>query len=246
MIFATEVRLSQLLLAICAHGCVFQGWHMDCLQPPLEDSPPGRWHCPMCPPLVPGPDGLEYYHSPGQESQLIEDDEPEESMDPSSSRSHASNKRKGKQKVITTDDSDSDVDMDEDEEGGGSTIPKIRRRKKSYRKSRAKGRQDSDDDEASSPAPPKRPRLHVTSPVAPRPRMVVRIRLPAKGKGKVREDSLGPQKGLFDDILGVDDRDTTKTTVEFMDKQRFERSRLAAEVSSPTHDSQSAYSNAVL
>jgi hypothetical protein len=61
--------------------------------------------------------------------------------------------------------------------------------------------------------------------------MIVRLRLPAKNKGKGREDDDGPQKGLFDDILGADDRDTTKTTVEFGDKQRFERSRLVAEVS---------------
>ena len=61
--------------------------------------------------------------------------------------------------------------------------------------------------------------------------MVVRLRLPAKGKGKGREVDDGPPKGLFDDILGPEDRDTTKTTVEFGDKQRFERSRVAAEVS---------------
>lgn len=33
---------------------------MDCLQPPLEEEPPGQWHCPLCPPLdilPPGPDG---------------------------------------------------------------------------------------------------------------------------------------------------------------------------------------------
>ncbi|KAF8274749.1 hypothetical protein EI94DRAFT_1712954 [Lactarius quietus] len=25
-----------------------RGWHMDCLTPPLQDSPPGKWHCPSC------------------------------------------------------------------------------------------------------------------------------------------------------------------------------------------------------
>jgi hypothetical protein len=29
------------------------GWHMACLQPPLEQAPTGIWHCPMCPPLPP-------------------------------------------------------------------------------------------------------------------------------------------------------------------------------------------------
>ncbi|KAG9315248.1 acyl-CoA N-acyltransferase [Chiua virens] len=36
-----------------------RGWHMDCLQPPLDEEPPGQWHCPLCPPfhfLPPHPD----------------------------------------------------------------------------------------------------------------------------------------------------------------------------------------------
>lgn len=177
---------------------------------------------------------MEYYPSPGQESRLLEENDPEESMDPSSSRTHATNtyKGKGKRKAAPTDDSDSDVDMEETDAGeGSSVVPKTRRRRASYKKGGGRTRLDSDDDEASSPAPPKRPRILVASPVVPRPRMVVRLRLPAKGKGKGREVDDGPPKGLFDDILGPEDRDTTKTTVEFGDKQRFERSRVAAEVS---------------
>ena len=217
---------------------------MDCLRPPLEDSPPGRWHCPMCPQLVQGPDGMEYYPSPDQETQLLEDDEPEESMDPSSSQPHANTyNRKGKQKAVPTDDSDSDMDMDEGADGDSLVAPKSKRRKP-YKKTRGKGGQNSGDDEVSSTAPGKRPRIHVTSPVASRPRMVVRLRLPPKGKGKGREDD-DSQKGLFDDILGVDDRDTTKTAVEFGDKQRFEKSRLVTEVSRLNHNAQSSYSNIV-
>jgi hypothetical protein len=218
---------------------------MDCLQPPLEDSPPGRWHCPMCPPLVQGPDGMEYYPSPDQETQLPEDDEPEESMDPSSSQLHANKyNRKGKQKAVPIYDSDSDVDMDGGDEDGVSLVAAKNKRRKPYKKNRGKGGQNSGDDEVSSTAPGKRPRIHVTSPVASRPRMVVRLRLPAKGKGKGREDD-DSQKGLFDDILGVDDRDTTKTAVEFGDKQRFERSRLVAEVRSLNHNAQPPNSNIV-
>jgi hypothetical protein len=197
----------------------------------------------MCPPLVEGPDDIEYYRSPGQGSNAVEENEQEELMDPSSSRSRPY-KRSGKQKTIATDDYDFDMDMDEDV-GGGSVVHQSRRRKKSH-KSRAGGRRDSDDDEASSPVSPKRSRLRVTSPAAPRPRMVVRIRLPAKGKGKARDDSLGPQKGLFDDILGADERDTTKTTVEFVDKQRFERSRQAAEVNRPARNVQFTQANPII
>jgi hypothetical protein len=58
----------------------------------------------------------------------------------------------------------------------------------------------------------------------------IRLRLPALGKGKAREDDEEHRKGMFDDILSVEERDTSKSAVEFADKQRFEKSRLASEV----------------
>jgi hypothetical protein len=63
--------------------------------------------------------------------------------------------------------------------------------------------------------------------------MVVRLKLPAQGKGKEREDSSDeePSKGLFDEILTPEDRDTSRTGIIHNDKLRFERSRQAAEVS---------------
>jgi hypothetical protein len=63
--------------------------------------------------------------------------------------------------------------------------------------------------------------------------MVVRLRLPAQGKGKEKEDSSDeePLKGLFDDILTPEDRDTSRTAISHADKFKFERSRQAAEVS---------------
>jgi hypothetical protein len=62
--------------------------------------------------------------------------------------------------------------------------------------------------------------------------MVVRLRLPVQGKGKEREDSTDDElsKGLFDDMLTPEDRDTSKTAITQADKLRFERSRQAAEV----------------
>jgi hypothetical protein len=62
--------------------------------------------------------------------------------------------------------------------------------------------------------------------------MVVRLRLPAPGKGKEREESSDeePTKSLFDDILTPEDRDTSRTAIVQADKIRFERSRQAAEV----------------
>ncbi|KAL0954610.1 hypothetical protein HGRIS_003570 [Hohenbuehelia grisea] len=28
-----------------------RGWHRDCLTPPLDETPQGKWHCPECPPV---------------------------------------------------------------------------------------------------------------------------------------------------------------------------------------------------
>jgi hypothetical protein len=63
--------------------------------------------------------------------------------------------------------------------------------------------------------------------------MVVRLRLPVQGKGKEKEDSSDeePLKGLFDDILTPEDRDTSRTAIAHADKLKFERSRQAADVS---------------
>jgi hypothetical protein len=63
--------------------------------------------------------------------------------------------------------------------------------------------------------------------------MVVRLRLPAQGKGKEREESSDeePPKGFFDDILTPEDRDISKTAITQADKLRFERSRQTTEVS---------------
>ena len=201
---------------------------MDCLQPPLEESPPGRWHCPLCPPLTESSNGLEYYNP-----DLIEEitDSSPSLLNPSSS------KRQGKRKATSADD-DEDV-MDEDLDDGSSFVaptPQSRRRRKPSKKGGSR-HHDSDDEDDGSSSPivsPKRPRIRITSPIASRPRMVVRLRLPNKGKGHERDEDEGPQKGLFDDILAPDDRDTSKTVVEAGDKHRFEKSRAAAEV---RHDS---------
>lgn len=83
----------------------------------------------------------------------------------------------------------------------------------------------------------------------------VRLRIPQKGKrknlkGKRREitgddqddgggeetdgDGDGRTKGMFDDVLGEAERDTSKTVILQSDKGRFERSRVGAEVCSFT------------
>jgi hypothetical protein len=55
--------------------------------------------------------------------------------------------------------------------------------------------------------------------------------LPSKGKGKAREEEdEDEKKGMFDEYLSAEDRETSKTTVLVSDKERFEKSRAIAEV----------------
>ncbi len=75
--------------------------------------------------------------------------------------------------------------------------------------------------------------------------MVVRLKLPPgkdKGKGRARaedigtdDDNFGARKGMFDDILNGEERDTSKTIVLNNDRERFERSRMVADVRCSFH-----------
>jgi hypothetical protein len=196
---------------------------MDCLRPPLSESPPGKWHCPMCPPL----DANAMLYS---ETQLDPNALPfRDSSVASSSRSVPRYKNKGKGRAIFTDESEADLDAQE-----SPSAVKGRAKQKYSRKGKARAiSDDDDDDELPVRRQPKKVRMRVRSPSPPPyPRMVVRLRLPGRGKGKDREEEES-RKGMFDDILGVEERDTSKTTVIWADKQRFERSRLLADVSKP-------------
>ncbi|TFK40263.1 hypothetical protein BDQ12DRAFT_711658 [Crucibulum laeve] len=72
---------------------------------------------------------------------------------------------------------------------------------------------------------PKRKRRRDSTPPVHYPR--VRLLPPQKSKGKEREED--EPRGLFDDILKPEERDTAKTTITTQDKDKFERSRAIAE-----------------
>ena len=102
-------------------------------------------------------------------------------------------------------------------------------------------RQEGEDEETSpvTPMPPRRLRIRVPSP-APTPvanhAPSIRLRVPARGKGKAREDAPEePEHGLFDEILSVEDRDVRETSIKDNDMLRFEHSRTSAEVRSVWH-----------
>jgi hypothetical protein len=192
---------------------------MDCLSPPLQDSPPGKWHCPSC---THNPSGIceAVPQTPlGEESSQVEHFRESSVASTSSSEIlQPRPPRRGKRRAITPNVSDRNTDMSE-----SPHLPRGRMRiltRKAVVHS----------------SPIKRPQLKITPPRPPESpprRMIVRLRLPAQGKGKEREDSSDdePVKGLFDEILTPEDRDTSRTGIIHGDKLRFERSRQAAEVS---------------
>lgn len=150
------------------------------------------------------------------------------------SKSKGKGRGKGKAKATATDESEEDVDVEIEIEDTPKVV-RPRGRPKSVRKSTIPKEAQYTDEEpppSSPPRHPKRARVREQSPVAP-PLPRVRLRLPShKARGKEREREEEEPKGFFDDILAPDERDTTKTSITNMDKQRFERSRVSAEVSS--------------
>jgi hypothetical protein len=191
---------------------------MDCLTPPLQDSPPGKWHCPHC---THNPSGIceAVPQTPLEEEDHLQVEQPRESSVASTSSSEVIQSRpsrRGKRRAATPNLSERNTDVSE------SPLPG--RTRTLTRKATVHS------------SPIKRPQLKITPPRPPESpprRMVVRLRLPALGKGKEREESSDeePSKGLFDDILTPEDRDTSKTAITQADKLRFERSRQTAEVS---------------
>jgi hypothetical protein len=192
---------------------------MDCLTPPLQDSPPGKWHCPSC---TRNPSGIcEAVPPTPLEEVPLQVEQPRESSVASTSSSdvvQSRTPRRGKRRAATPTLSEHNIDASE-----SPPLPSSRTRTLT-RKAMV------------NYSPIKRPQLKITPPRPPESpprRMVVRLRLPALGKGKEREESSDeePTKGLFDDILTPEDRDTSRTTITQADKLKYERSRQAAEVS---------------
>lgn len=214
------------------HLTIIIGWHMDCVHPQIQEPPNGKWHCQECPPL---PLENEYAHlqsdvflpqqppatPTGRESSVASSSR---SIAPAKSPTKPRGKGKGKAKITTDSDSE-EIDIEET-----PVTARGRGRPKPVKKTKpraSKAAQYSDDNEPSLVSS-KRIKMQQSPPIQPLPR--VRLRLPTqKGKGKEREEDEVP-KGLFDEILSAEDRDTAKTSITYSDQQRFERSRMVAEV----------------
>lgn len=209
---------------------------MDCLQPPLEGAPTGKWHCPRCPPLSfpeflqppPPPEIQAEFHILTDQGSPSNFQHIRASSIASTSYSHepqtrAATSRKGKGKAIFTDESEIES-------------PLTRRQHRIRMDSKGKGRMSETEEEepetdATSRAM-KRMKLKLgTQPPTPS-RMVVRLKLPPKSKGKEREEEELPRKDVFEDLLLAEDRDTSRTLIDANDKTRYEKSRTQAEVRS--------------
>ncbi|KAF8558205.1 hypothetical protein OG21DRAFT_1595586 [Imleria badia] len=195
-----------------------RGWHMDCLQPPLEEEPPGQWHCPLCPPLEllpPDPDYTLAQHGAFPQAGL---DYPTGISDPDGPRSDPL--RADPEVDIQADDSSTDKSTDSDSDSDSTVSGPTPSRPHLVKKKRPAQRVI----ETQTPRPAKRMRIKVRSPPPP---LIVRLRLPPKGKGKEREDDM--ELNIFEDLLPPAERDTSKTTIDSSDRARFEKSRLSAE-----------------
>ena len=226
---------------------------MDCLQPPLDEAPAGTWYCPLCEGastqdihFVPQPDvhyptkappatelPIPSHPTPGPEHPTKL---PPEHIAALRSSSVASSSRLTDRRrhgtVGVTDESEMDVDGE-----ATPTATRSKNKKKQRPKGKTPMRDDSEVEEATPAARShKRPRVRLSSPAPPssptqKSGTGLRIRLPLRDKGKARDDdSSDPPKGMFDDILSPEDRDTAETNILPADKQRFEKSRVAAEV----------------
>lgn len=190
------------------------GWHMDCLQPPLEEAPPGTWHCPMCPAshFSLQPESSERQGSVVSAAGTdLQGRVVEPKVDVENDNSDDS---------LSDDSSDSDSDSGSDDTNAVQT-PTLKQRPNKRIKKPPKRKM-----EQPTPRPVKR--IRVRSPI-PRP-LVVRLRIPPKGKGKEREDD--PDRNIFEDLLSTTDRDMSKTGISESDRIRFEKSCLVAEVCS--------------
>ena len=221
---------------------------MSCFVPPFREPPEGSWNCPSCPPVGSEPilADAQFEQSPGLEA--IPQPSPARESSVASSSRHVlpSPDAPESEPVLTSDASEAEVDPVDD------PTPRKKTKARKSRKGKQVAREDDEEQEPSpvTPMPAiRRLRIRVTSP-APQPveneTPTIRLRVPPRGKGKAREDAPEePERGLFDDVLSVEDRDVRDTSIKDADVQRFERSRATAEVRFRPHILTASCSSAV-
>ncbi|TCD59865.1 hypothetical protein EIP91_011280 [Steccherinum ochraceum] len=159
-------------------------------------------------------------------------------------------RRKGKARAITIEDSEADAEGEveveiEEVDVEKTPIPAATKKKRgrpfgsSTRKAPIPTKEPTAEPEPARPvrnvrlliSTPVQPPPPVPPPSPPRPTPMIRLKLTARTvKGKEREEEPDEaKKGMFDDLLNAEDRDTVQTTILNGDKVRFEKSRAEAE-----------------
>ncbi|KAF9000600.1 hypothetical protein BDQ17DRAFT_1245247 [Cyathus striatus] len=223
---------------LTCNECGRSGWHMDCLDPPVQEAPEGKWCCPMC--SIQPQEALLYIqsngvprfsHQPKTLTPALESPVASSSrLAPVTPKDKTQKKRKtygskskGKPPVVNvTEESDVEEDVD-------LLDTPMTTRSRTRPKSTKKRKRHEHEAISMVPRTSKRKRAREVSPAAVLPRVRLRLTTTLKDKGKARADGEESPIGLFDDILGADDRDTKKTIIGVDDKTMFERSRIIAE-----------------
>jgi hypothetical protein len=211
-----------------------RGWHMYCMQPQLDESPPGKWFCPACTDMPAGhcaePDPIPALEQPPDSDAPAREHSVASSSrapPPLDARRTRSSRRKAKTAAVES-DADADADADTDVDLTNTPVRRPHATPQSIRKSARKPRPPVE----RSPSPlQKRPRLKLTAPQPPlssHKRVVLKV----SAKGKEREESPDEEipNDIFEDILDEKDRDTARTSITNADKLRFDKSRAIAEV----------------
>ena len=178
------------------------GWHLDCMVPPLENPPDGRWHCPHCPPLSPPDDGTNTQvpsastsaprrdNSVASSSRSAIDEQAQISK--SNLKKRSTRKSRNSQKPVAASEG-SDHQPEEDELPQIVSAPRRRGRPPKYLKAH------EDTPVVESPTKKRKRPPSPTPPSESVPR--VRLRLPQRAtKGKEREEE-DPPRGVFEYVL---------------------------------------------
>jgi hypothetical protein len=215
------------------------------MDPPLDEPPDGEWHCPQCPPVIPGHVQMldvQYLQGNGQLNSndpidLTREASPSpvvETLSASTRRGKRKVGRKGKGRasraVPAADPSEAGEDVEIEVDDTPVITPRVSiKPRKSGTRQRAPSSEEEEPVNTPVRAPRRRRSTQIPATPPPATSLRVRLRIPVRGKGKEREEDEASH-GLFDDILSPEERDTSKTTITNTDKLYFERSRVTAEV----------------
>lgn len=228
---------------------------MDCLKPPLTSTPIGKWACPSCPDVEFPPESAPQPSSSRHPSAVTET---RVTMSPPANCTHnelphleppvTRSTGKGKQRMVEppTDDEEDVTEEEEEEEGNVSSSPEadndtatfsgsVRGRQKVIlkpgRRPRKRPPQTSRSQSSKRETLPPMPVTYTKKRVTLRPpkaSLKLKLRIPSKTGSEPLSSS--PKRDAFEDLLTRDEADISHTVLKTDDRDRFERSKVAAEV----------------